>query len=171
MILPIADNNPPDNANQGSSFPNGPFHAVESRLYGADGRRVTYAGVNWPGAEATMVPEGLQHQSMGEIVARIKGLGANAVRLTYATEMVDRIYEDGDGMRDGPVAGTFVEVLGEENGTAVWEGVLGRNPAFARDITHIEASFCFCFFFWISRWWYLYLRSVSLSASLITTDY
>lgn len=128
------------------SFPNGPWHVQESRIHGADGGRVTYAGVNWPGAEATMVPEGLQYQSIHDIVAKIKSLGMNAVRLTYATEMIDQIYDN--GMKDVLVGDSFVRALGQANGTFMFGKVLEKNPTFARNITHIQvsglASLCPC---------------------------
>lgn len=119
------------------SFPNGPFSVSESRIYGANGRRVTYAGVNWPGAEATMVPEGLQYQSVQSIVSKIKSLDMNAVRLTYATEMIDQIY---DHMMDVPIRDSFNNALGEENGTVMFGKVLANNPTFASNITHMQAS-------------------------------
>lgn len=117
---------------------NGPFHVLESQIYSADGSYVTYAGVNWPGAEAVMVPEGLQYQAVQDIVHKISSLGMNAVRLTYATEMIDQIYNH--GMVDVPISSSFVKALGQENGTTVFGKVLEKNPTFPSDITHIQAS-------------------------------
>lgn len=37
-----------------------------------------------------MVPEGLQYQSVETIVSKIKSLGMNSIRLTYATELIDQ---------------------------------------------------------------------------------
>lgn len=123
-------------ARPSSPFPNGPFTTKDSQVYGANGQRVTYAGVSWPGAERTMVPEGLQYQSIQDIVSKIKSLGMNAVRLTYASEMVDQIYDE--HLRDVPVHQTFVNRLGHQNGSQVFDKILANNPSFARDITHIE---------------------------------
>ncbi|RAL61647.1 hypothetical protein DID88_002716 [Monilinia fructigena] len=39
------------------------------------GHNVSYAGVNWPGAADTMLPEGLQYQSISTIVSKIKSPG------------------------------------------------------------------------------------------------
>ncbi|CAN0841178.1 Glycosyl hydrolase 5 family protein [Linum grandiflorum] len=55
------------------------------------GQRVKLACVNWPGATQTMLPEGLDRQPLRSIVASIRGLGFNCVRLTYATYMVTRM--------------------------------------------------------------------------------
>lgn len=85
-----------------------------------------------------MVPEGLQYQSVQEIVSKIRNLGMNAVRLTYATEMIDQMY---DNEQDVPIRTAFVRALGQENGTVVFEKVLDKNPTFSRDITRIQASY------------------------------
>ncbi|CAN8095961.1 unnamed protein product [Discula destructiva] len=101
------------------SWPNGPFRTNQSSIVGADGARVTYAGVNWSGASETMVPEGLQYQSIETIVGRIKSLGMNAIRLTYATEMIDQIYDH--DMIDVPLKTAFTNALGVDNGTQIFE--------------------------------------------------
>lgn len=44
----------------------------------AKGDRLTFAGVNWPGAAETMVPEGLQYASIPDLVTKIKSIGMNA---------------------------------------------------------------------------------------------
>src|ERR1700761_9446529 len=66
-----------------------PLSTSGSELISADGKHVSYAGVNWPGHLDAMIPEGLQFRSVAQIVSTIKSLGMNVVRLTYATEMVD----------------------------------------------------------------------------------
>lgn len=87
-----------------------------------------------------MVPEGLQYQSVRDIVSKIKSLGMNAVRLTYSTEMIDQIYDNG-GPQDVPIRTAFVRTLGQENGTVVFEKILEKNPTFSKDITRIQASY------------------------------
>ena len=47
-------------------------------MVNAKGDRLTYAGVNWPGAADTMVPEGLQYASISDVVKKIKSIGMNA---------------------------------------------------------------------------------------------
>ncbi|KAL8634571.1 MAG: hypothetical protein Q9228_007834, partial [Teloschistes exilis] len=37
----------------------GPFSSKDRWILDAQGQHVTYAGVNWPGAADTMIPEGL----------------------------------------------------------------------------------------------------------------
>lgn len=119
-----------------SSFPNGPFTTSGSWIVGRDGANVTYAGVNWPGHEATMVPEGLQYQSVETIVSRIKSLGMNSIRLTYATEMVDQIYEN--NMTDVPIKQAFVDALGQDNGTAIFNRTVANNPSFGASTTRLK---------------------------------
>lgn len=121
-----------------ASWPNGPLTTSGSSIIDASGNVVTYAGANWPGAADVMIPEGLQYQSVANIVAKLTEAGINVVRLTYAIELIDQIY-DNDGV-DVPVLTAFVNALGEANGTAVFQEVLAANPTFAEDITRLEVS-------------------------------
>lgn len=122
------------------SWPNGPFTTSDRDIIDASGNVVTYAGANWPGAADVMIPEGLQYQSVGSIVAKLKEVNLNVIRLTYAIEMVDQIY-DNDGV-DIPISQAFVDALGETNGTAVYNEVLAANPDFSPNITRLEVSKC-----------------------------
>lgn len=83
-----------------------------------------------------MLPEGLQYQSIEAIVSRIKELGMNSIRLTWATELVDQIYER--NMTDVPIQESLVTALGEKNGTAVFEKVMTNNPALGRNATRLQ---------------------------------
>lgn len=117
-------------------WPNGPFTTSGSWILDANNNNVTYAGVNWPGAAETMVPEGLQYQSIEYIVAKIKSLGMNSIRLTYATELIDQIYEN--NMTDVPISTAFTSALGEANGTRVFESVVTNNPSFGSNTTRLQ---------------------------------
>lgn len=118
------------------SWPNAPFTASGRDILDASGNVVTLAGANWPGAADVMIPEGLQFQSVANIIAQIKSTGMNVIRLTYAIEMIDQIYDNGG--TDIPVLTAFVNALGEDNGTAVFQEVLAANPGFSEDITRLE---------------------------------
>ncbi|KUI66141.1 Endoglucanase [Cytospora mali] len=118
------------------SWPNGPFTTSGRDMVDASGNVVTYAGANWPGAADVMIPEGLQYQSVANIVAKLKEINMNVIRLTYAIELIDQIYEN-DGV-DIPISQAFVEALGETNGTAVYNEVLAANPDFSPNITRLE---------------------------------
>lgn len=118
------------------SWPNGPFTTSGRDIIDASGNVITYAGANWPGAADVMIPEGLQYQSVANIVAQIKSAGMNVVRLTYAIELIDQIYDNGEV--DVPISTAFAEALGEENGAAVYQEVLAANPDFAENITRLE---------------------------------
>ncbi|KAK1710598.1 hypothetical protein CaCOL14_008865 [Colletotrichum acutatum] len=93
-----------------------------------DARNATVAlvGVNWAGHERTMLPEGLQYQSVAHIVKRIAETGFNSVRLTFATEMVDDIVDRGG---DVDLKTTLQNALGPENGTTVLKQILKNNPS------------------------------------------
>lgn len=118
------------------AWPNGPFTTNEQYIVDASGDSFTYAGVNWPGHLDVMIPEGLQYRSISDIMAMLKGLGINSIRLTYAIEMIDQI-EDNAG-QDVPIQAAFVDALGQGNGTAIFEKVLSLNPSFSNDTTRLE---------------------------------
>lgn len=61
-----------------------------------------------------MVPEGLEWESVENILDRVKSVGFNFIRLTYAIEMVDQIYER-DG-KDVPLEVAMINGLGYANG-------------------------------------------------------
>ena len=85
-----------------------------------------------------MVPEGLQYLSIADIVSKVKSLGMNVVRLTYATQMIDEYFENGE--IDIPVLTSFTNVFGVENGTKLFEQVLEKNPNFSNRTTRLEVS-------------------------------
>lgn len=85
-----------------------------------------------------MIPEGLQYQSVANIVAKLTEAGVNVIRLTYAIELIDQIYENG-GV-DVPISTAFAEALGDTDGAAVFQEVLKANPSFSENITRLEVS-------------------------------
>ncbi|PWY76068.1 cellulase family protein [Aspergillus sclerotioniger CBS 115572] len=101
----------------------------------SDGNNVTYVGANWPGAEVAMIPEGLQYQSIEYIVGKLKDLGMNVIRLTFAIEMIDDIYETG---ADVPIKTSLINALGDTNGTKIYEDIVGNNPQFGENTTRLE---------------------------------
>ncbi|KAL8839757.1 MAG: hypothetical protein Q9170_001628 [Blastenia crenularia] len=115
-------------------FP-GPFSTDGRWMTNAKGNRLTYAGVNWPGAADSMVPEGLQYASIPDIVTKIKNIGMNVIRLTWAVEMVDDILDNGE---DVEIKTSFTNVLGVKNGTKVYNAVMKNNPSFAPNITRLQ---------------------------------
>ncbi|KAK7430760.1 hypothetical protein QQZ08_002804 [Neonectria magnoliae] len=117
-------------------WPNGPFFSKGNRIVDASDNTIKFAGTNWPGHGEVMVPEGLQFQSISKIVSDIKSLGMNVIRLTYAIEMIDQIYEN-DG-KDISLETAFTAGLGDANGTAVLKQVLENNPAFTAATTRLE---------------------------------
>jgi len=121
-----------------SAFPNTPFYTDGRWIKDSTGATFTYAGINWPGAADTMLPEGLQYQSVSSIVSKIKSSGFNIIRLTYATEMIDQIYEN-EGS-DILISTAFVNALGSESGTTVFNSVLANNPSFNENTTRLQVS-------------------------------
>lgn len=121
-----------------AAWPETPLTTSGSSMVDATGAVVTYAGVNWPGAADVMIPEGLQYQSIAAIVAKLKSAGVNAIRLTYAIEMIDQIYDNGGA--DITVAAALEEALGATNGSRVLAEVLAANPSFGENVTRLEVS-------------------------------
>jgi hypothetical protein len=120
---------------QASSWPYGPFYTSGNYIVNTEGSRVTYAGVNWPGAADTMIPEGLQYQSIESIVSKIKNLGMNVIRLTYAIEMIDDILDNGG---DVSIQTSFQTALGTANGNKVFKEVVKNNPSFSAKTTRLQ---------------------------------
>ncbi|PKS04952.1 hypothetical protein jhhlp_008318 [Lomentospora prolificans] len=118
-----------------ASWPDAPFKVDGRWILNASGKNVTYAGVNWSGHGEAMIPEGLQHQSVEYLVSKIKSAGINAVRLTFATEMIDDIYAND---ADTDIETSFIKALGEENGRKVVAQILESNPEFTAQTTRLE---------------------------------
>lgn len=112
-----------------------PLSTSGSKIVDARGESVIYAGTNWPGHLELMLPEGLQHRSISDIVAKIRDFGLNSVRLTYATQMVDEIYENG---HDTSLEDTVVNPLGASDGAKVLRQILFHNPQFTADTTRLQ---------------------------------
>lgn len=120
-----------------AAWPNGPFVTSGRWIHDAAGSTITYVGVNWPASLDTMIPEGLQYQSIEAIVSRIKSLG-NSVRLTYAIEMIDQIYENGE--TDITIQRALTDALGQEHGTTVYNSIIENNPSFNDETTRLQVS-------------------------------
>ncbi|KAI1109375.1 glycoside hydrolase superfamily [Nemania sp. NC0429] len=119
-----------------AAWPNGPLATSGRWIADATGAKITYVGANWPGSLETMIPEGLQYQSIETIVSKIKSLGMNAIRLTYATEMIDQYYDNGE--QDVTMQDAFVAALGQQDGTAVYSKVVANNPSFGAKTTRLQ---------------------------------
>ncbi|GMH94434.1 hypothetical protein TrVE_jg4912 [Triparma verrucosa] len=76
--------------NAGTS-PAFPFSRSGTDIVDGSGNKMDLACVNWPGHMEVNLPEGLQHQTMQDIVDKIASSGAyNCVRLTYAVELFSK---------------------------------------------------------------------------------
>ncbi|GKT43038.1 glycosyl hydrolase 5 family protein [Colletotrichum spaethianum] len=112
-----------------------PLSVRDQYIVDAKNATVAMVGVNWAGHERTMIPEGLQYQSVEHIVKKIAETGFNSVRLTFASEMVDDIVEGGG---DANLKATLQNALGPENGTAVMKQIIKNNPAFNESTKRLE---------------------------------
>ncbi|KAL4930451.1 cellulase family protein [Aspergillus undulatus] len=114
---------------------NTPFSVSGRWILDSTGAPVTFAGVNWPGTGEAMIPEGLQYASIESTLIKIKSLGMNVIRLTFPTELVDDIY-DNDG--DTTVLDSFINALGAENGTEVFNQITSLNPQITNTTTRLQ---------------------------------
>ncbi len=120
-----------------AAWPDVPLVTSGRWIHNAVGANVTYAGVNWPGAADVMIPEGLQYASIASIVSGIKSLGMNAIRLTFAIEMIDDIMDNGG---DFTLSAAFNKALGTTKGPVVYDKVLKNNPSFNASTTRVQVS-------------------------------
>jgi endoglucanase len=101
----------------------------------SNGNIFQFASTNWPGHQELMIPEGLQHSSIKDIVSWFPKLGLNSVRLCFAIEMVDDYYSNNPNQT---LENTTKNALGETNGTIVLGQILEKNPSFTKDTTRLE---------------------------------
>lgn len=88
-----------------------------------------------PGHQEIMIPEGLQHSSVQDIVAWFPKFGLNSVRLTFAIEMID------DYLANSPnqtLEKSVINALGSSNGTKVLNQILSKNPQFTKNTTRLQ---------------------------------
>lgn len=113
-----------------------PFHSGPGPyIWSSNGKKVQLVGTNWPGHQEAMIPEGLQYSSIKNIVSKIRGLELNVVRLTFAIEMVDAIFENGG---DTTLEQTLINSLGATNGSIILGKILANNPQFSRKSTRLQ---------------------------------
>jgi hypothetical protein len=119
-----------------------PLSSSDRWIVDANGNHVPIVGINWPGAADTMLPEGLQYSSIECIVQKISDTGFNAVRLTFAIEMVDDILDNGG---DVTLNDTLTTALGQTNGTKILRQILANNPQFTAETTRLQVHYIICF--------------------------
>jgi hypothetical protein len=83
-----------------------------------------------------MIPEGLEWASADEILDDIASVGFNYIRMGYAIEMIDQVY-DRNG-KDVPLEVALINALGYINGTKVTNEIIERNPGWTRQTTRFE---------------------------------
>lgn len=96
---------------------------------GTTGRRVKLTCVNWAAHLEPMLAEGLDKKPLGDIVAKIRRLRFNCVRLTWATYMFTR-----PSHSERPVKETL-----DALGLAKAKGGMAWNNPLVLNMTHTEA--------------------------------
>lgn len=116
-------------------WPGGPLRTDGPVIRDTTNALFIYRGINWPGEGEVMIPEGLQYASIENIVSRAKSLNVNAVRMGWATEMVDQIYERG---HDVSLIDALTTPLGSENATVILSKIIQHNPSFTANTTRLQ---------------------------------
>jgi hypothetical protein len=116
-------------------LPNLPLSTSGRWLVDQSAKKITFAGMNWPGHMHAMIPEGLQYSSIEDVITKLKSIGINSIRLTYATEMMDNIIEQG---RDTTIRESFVKSMGKTNATDILHKIIRKNPSFSDNTTRLQ---------------------------------
>ncbi|OTA97242.1 glycoside hydrolase family 5 protein [Hypoxylon sp. CO27-5] len=122
--------------NSTGEWPYGPFRTKGRDVVNSLGEVVTWAGVNWPMSGETMIPEGLEWKSAEEILDDVASVGFNYIRMGYAIQMIDEVYDRGG--EDVPLEVALIMALGYENGTRVTNEIIEKNPSWTRETTRFE---------------------------------
>ncbi|KAI8956931.1 glycoside hydrolase family 5 protein [Daldinia sp. FL1419] len=122
--------------NSSTEWPYGPLRTKGRDIVNSRDEVITWAGVNWPMSGETMIPEGLEWKSAEEILDDVVSVGFNFLRMGYAIQMVDEIYDRGG--EDVPLEIAMVMALGYENGTKVTNDIISKNPSWTRETTRFE---------------------------------
>lgn len=68
----------------------GYWHTSGNRILDQEGHPIRIAAANWTGMQDIYsVPDGLDRAALDEIMARIRGMGFNAIRLPFSNQMVE----------------------------------------------------------------------------------
>ncbi|CAO2653890.1 Nn.00g106230.m01.CDS01 [Neocucurbitaria sp. VM-36] len=122
-------------AENSTSF-NGPYNTRGRDIVDSRGEKVIWAGVNWPMSGETMIPEGLEWASAEDILNDIASVGFNYIRMGYAIEMIDQVY-DRNGT-DVPLEVALINALGYVNGTRVTNEIVAKNPGWTSQTTRFD---------------------------------
>jgi hypothetical protein len=122
------------------SFQPLPLSSNDRWIVDANNNHAPYVGINWPGAADTMLPEGLQYQSIANIVQKLSDTGFNVVRLTFAIELVDDILDNGGDVK---LQDALTRALGVSNGSTILNKIIANNPQFTADTTRLQVRFPF----------------------------
>ncbi|KAI1341891.1 glycoside hydrolase family 5 protein [Xylariaceae sp. FL0016] len=122
--------------NTTGQWPYAPFKTQGRDVVDSRGEVVTWAGVNWPLSGESMIPEGLEWQSASDILDSVSSVGFNYIRMGYAIQMVDEIYDNG-GV-DISIRDSLIAALGTENGSKVTNEIVANNPHWTAETTRFE---------------------------------
>ncbi|KAF2036668.1 glycoside hydrolase [Setomelanomma holmii] len=114
----------------------GPYSTSGRDIVDSKGNKITWAGVNWPLSGETMIPEGLEWASASDILDDVASVGFNYIRMGYAIEMIDQVY-DRNG-EDVPLEVAMIHALGYVNGTKVTNEIVQKNPGWTSQTTRFE---------------------------------
>jgi endoglucanase len=83
-----------------------------------------------------MVPEGLEKQSVEDILDDVASLGMNFLRMGYSAQMVDEVFDS--DWEDFTLETAMIKALGDYNGTRVTTDNTKHNPSWDRNTGRFE---------------------------------
>lgn len=117
-------------------WPFGPLSTSGRDIVNSRGERVKWAGVNWPLSLETMLPEGIEWRSVDGILDFMSDAGFNFIRMGYASQMVDDLYETNGA--DVTIYDSLSRVLGSENGRRVCNNIIKQNSQWNSRTTRFQ---------------------------------
>jgi endoglucanase len=124
---------PPSNTKRAASVL--PLSTKGRDIIDANGNVFHFMSTNWPGHQEIMIPEGLQHSSIKDIVSWFPKLGLNSVRMPFAIQMVD------DYLANSPnqtLEKSVLNAIPGTNGTKLLNSILQKNPEFTKNTTRLQ---------------------------------
>lgn len=121
---------------ESSQWPHAPFSTMGRNIVDVYNRTTYWAGVNWPLNDGSMLPEGIEWRSVDDILDFVTQVGFNFIRMGYATEMVNDVYERNGS--DVSLHESLVDALGEENGTSICRRISEKNSLWNENTTRFQ---------------------------------
>lgn len=117
-------------------WPYGPLSTSGRYILNSQGEKVKWAGVNWPLNLETMLPEGIEWSSADEILDSLTDVGFNFIRMGYAAQMIDELYETSGA--DVSICDALIRTMGAVSGGSVCDSIIEKNNEWSKTTTRLQ---------------------------------